>query len=249
MCTLSFLPESEGYIVGMNCDELKSRAAAGGPAVHRMGLAKAIFAQESTGGSWIAATSRGNLLALLNWNQTGEERLEPKERSRGEIIPSLLKEDTSEETEQTLSHTELRDVNPSRLVGIFPHEREIRQWKWDGVKVSSHLHEWERNHWFSSSRSDVRAEKVRSGAYKMLWREGLQHPEVWLRKLHASHLPEAGAFSVCVHRDDASTVSYTEVQCEKSGIKMTYIPGNPCTPGATAITMSIPFESISPVSR
>ena len=31
----------------------------------------------------------------------------------------------------------------------------------------------------------------------------------WLRRLHRSHLPERGPFSICMHRSDAATVSYT----------------------------------------
>jgi hypothetical protein len=50
----------------------------------------------------------------------------------------------------------------------------------------------------------------------------------WLRRLHRSHVPNPGAFSVCVHRPDAETVSYTEVRCHGSLISMDYLNGNPC---------------------
>ena len=50
----------------------------------------------------------------------------------------------------------------------------------------------------------------------------------WVRNLHQSHDPVPGPFSICVHREDAATVSYTEVCCSEEGISMSYRNGSPC---------------------
>lgn len=50
----------------------------------------------------------------------------------------------------------------------------------------------------------------------------------WLGRLHRSHAPGAVAFSVYVHRADAATVGYTEVQVDAKRITMSYVTGNPC---------------------
>ena len=249
MCTLSFLPENEGYVAAMNRDELKSRGVATAPAIHRMADMAAVYPREASGGTWIAATSHGNLFALLNWNLGIDGQLPEKLRSRGELIPSLLGEETAERVEVALRKTELRGIHPFRLVGIFPRERDIREWRWNGEKLSRQWQEWTRNHWFSSSRSDERAEATRRKACEMMGQEGGRQGREWLRQLHASHLPEAGAYSICVHRDDASTVSFTEVCCSETEIEMTYTAGNPCAPQGDSTTIRLPNGRVTGAFR
>ena len=50
----------------------------------------------------------------------------------------------------------------------------------------------------------------------------------WLRRLHRSHRPARGAHSTCVHRADAGTVSYTEVEVEARRVRVGYVAGPPC---------------------
>jgi hypothetical protein len=231
MCTLSFIPLKNGYLLAMNRDELNRRAAAIPPAEHPVGNLQLLYPQEPSGGTWIGANSNGNLLALMNANAeegASSPQLPPKLKSRGEIIPAILREGTRGETERALSAYTFSGMHPFRLFGIFREDHEIRQWRWDGVRLSLRTHDWVRNHWFSSSRSDARAESVRGKAFEMSWSENLPNPAAWLRTQHASHVPDAGAFSVCVHREDAATVSYTEVHCGPNELRMTYQPGNPC---------------------
>lgn len=242
MCTLSFIPQNDGYIVAMNRDELKSRVAAAPPAIHPYGQICAIYPQEPSGGTWIGANSCGNLLAIMNANAVnGDSQLPVKLKSRGEIIPLLLQEATVDSAARLLSAHSLAGTHPFRLFGIFPRNREVRQWSWDATHLSSRTHNWIRNHWFSSSRSDSRAEAQRGKAFEMAWQENLPDPVAWLRSLHASHIPDAGAFSVCVHREGAATVSYTEVRNTPEELRMTYQPGNPCKFQGVPSTVTLPL--------
>ena len=50
----------------------------------------------------------------------------------------------------------------------------------------------------------------------------------WVRNLHQSHDPLPGPFSICVHREEAATMSYTEVCCSGEGVSMSYRSGSPC---------------------
>jgi hypothetical protein len=42
------------------------------------------------------------------------------------------------------------------------------------------------------------------------------------------HSPVRGSFSICVHRPDAATVSYTEVAFTGGELTMRYHAGHPC---------------------
>ncbi len=229
MCTLSFLPQKSGYLVAMNRDELKNRPIAAPPALHRVGRLDLLYPQEPSGGTWIGANSHGTLLAIMNCNAPRDfSRSSPKLRTRGIIIPMLLQEESHDETDRSLRAFSLAGMQSFRLFGIFRADSLIRQWHWDGNRLISHNHDWSRSHWFSSSRSDALAEAGRGKTFETSWHEDLPDAGAWLRSLHASHVPEAGAFSVCVHREDAATVSYSEVLCTLQELRMTYQPGNPC---------------------
>ncbi len=117
---------------------------------------------------------------------------------------------------------------PFRLFGVFPRERRLRHWLWDGKQRIERAEQWKRMHSFSSSMSDEQATVGREIASESMWREDHGLPAEKLRKIHASHVPELGAFSVCVHRSDANTVSYTEVGFSEGGLQMSYAAGHPC---------------------
>ena len=72
------------------------------------------------------------------------------------------------------------------------------------------------------------AESVRDRVCKEAWRQSGAGDLQWLRDLHATHLPEPGPFSICMHQAVAETVSYTEVTVSNEEITMRYKPGLVC---------------------
>lgn len=50
-----------------------------------------------------------------------------------------------------------------------------------------------------------------------------------LRLFHASHDPNPSYLSVCMHRDDAHTVSFTHLEVSGRQLAMTYVSGCPCS--------------------
>jgi hypothetical protein len=72
------------------------------------------------------------------------------------------------------------------------------------------------------------ARKVRSSVCHEAWRRRDAASAEWLRGLHASHSPARGSFSICVHRPDAATVSYTEIAFTAGDLIMRYHAGHPC---------------------
>ena len=240
MCTLSFLPAKYGYAAAMNRDEQRSRAPALAPVIRRSMGCPVVYPQEPGGGTWIGGDSRGNLLALLNWYSMEPAKLGAKVRSRGEIIPAILGKETAEGTDLALRAVALAGLFPFRLFGFFPEERLIHEWRWDTQVLSAAPYAWGRHHWFSSSWSDDLAAVQRGMACERAWQRGSSDPRTWLRELHASHEPAPGAFSVCVHREDAASVSYTELHWGREGLEMCYLSGNPCQPAPTFHTTHLP---------
>ena len=243
MCTLSFVPKQDGYSLAMNRDELNCRATAVAPSIHHSSSVTLLYPQEPSGGTWIAANSHGTLLAVMNGNAPGHVVLPAKGASRGELIPALLHEKSALQMDRAMGSMRLTDMHPFRLFALFPVTQEIVKWTWDGTCLSSRLQEWIRNHWFSSSRSESRAEFERGRACEMSWHQDTPDHLAWLRSLHSSHIPDAGPFSICVHRTDAATVSYTEVDCGPREVRMSYLAGHPCAFTGALPAIAVPLDS------
>jgi hypothetical protein len=123
---------------------------------------------------------------------------------------------------------DLKGILPFRLVAIFPAERRIGEWRWDQQSLESYAMSWKERHWFSSSLSDKQASRQRGAACQEAWNDRDAGSVAWLRKLHASHGATRGAFSICVHREDVQTVSYTELICTAEAVQCNYFGGSPC---------------------
>ena len=236
MCTLSFIPTDSGYIVGMNRDEQTTRARALFPAI----IGNAIYPREpNTDGTWLAVNSSGLTLALLNKNEDGP--LPVKLRSRGEFIPALISADSLAAVHRRLLEIGFKGVWPFRVIAISAEQREVCEWAW-GTQLTQNYYDWESRHWFSSGMSDKEANRVRSAVVEQAWRRADAGSSPWLRELHRSHEPQKGAFSICVHRDDATTVSYSEIAVEGGQATFRYATGSPCQYTAFDSELSLPMR-------
>jgi len=186
-----------------------------------------LYPTEPSGGTWIACNQRGVLLALLNWNDGEADRVHVKTKSRGFVIPTLIGEQSLAAVNSAFERMPLAGILPFRLFGFFAGKKTAALWRWNGTRKDRLTLPWSRGHWFSSSLSDRTAERERGVTCEVAALKPDFGSRESLRLLHASHIPAAGPFSVCVHRPDAATVSYTEVVCRES-LVMRYIAGNPC---------------------
>src|SRR5258708_470082 len=125
MCTLTFIPKPQGYLLGMNRDERLTRELALAPAPITTSSLPAVYPRESGGGTWIGSNVTGITFALLNQNQGPQSKV--KERSRGEIIPALLASSRFPVAMRRFQQLDLRGMLPFVLIGIFPTEQIISQ--------------------------------------------------------------------------------------------------------------------------
>jgi Transport and Golgi organisation 2 len=249
MCTVSFLPKFQGFYLAMNRDEKRDRFTGLAPVVVELEGHRAIFPREPSGGTWISANEAGVCLALINWHRI---KREPNNavRSRGEVIRTLAGVSTSDEISTAVKKLPLRKLRPFRLIAIVSAENRVIEWRWNLQRLAIRNHEWQRQHWFSSGFDERTAERVRAKICASFVAGGgdpgsretsrgrpadvdaAGYSLKWLRQLHRSHAPEPGPFSICMHRSDASTVSYSEIVVSSSRAMMRYKPGPTCFNGA-----------------
>jgi hypothetical protein len=231
MCTLSVITDADGYLLAMNRDEKIARGAGEQAAIHERNGVRAIYPSEGADGTWIAVNEYGVAFGLLNWNDVVRAQPNGQTRSRGQIIPALASACGIAELHAGLSGLELEGIMPFRLIGVVPSEKSIGTWRWDSAQLTFHDHAWHAGHWFSSSLSDREAESMRGLACRDAQRELDAGSLSWLRRLHGSHSGAPGPFSLCVHRKEVNTLSYTEIVVTPETIKMGHLRGSPCSVG------------------
>jgi hypothetical protein len=239
MCTLTFIASDTSNLVAMNRDEKITRSAGEPAEVHEVRGIKAIYPSDNEGGTWIAVNEYGIALALLNWNDVASLG-EPhgKARSRGQVIPALIGSRSLAELRGAFDASSAEGMLPFRLVGISAFEKQIGEWRWDSSQLESKIRGWESGQWFSSSLSDRQAEILRGSACHNARSEPDAGSVPWLRRLHASHEGGAGPFSVCVHREDVRTLSYTEIVLGSEAIGVQHFFGSPCGMGSGDLAKS-----------
>ncbi len=179
------------------------------------------------------ANVAGVCLALINWHRI-QRRPVCSIMSRGQVVRKLAGKSSTSEVAVALNELPLNRLRPFRLVAIIPTEKSLTEWRWDLDRLTTRKHAWKSRHWFSSGFDEPRAERERDRVCKAARNQKFGGRLNWLRRLHRSHLPECGPFSICMHRSDAATVSYTEVAVSGQRVTMRYKPGPCCSKGGMA---------------
>lgn len=226
MCTVSFLPIAGGFALAMNRDEKKSRVMGEPPRRRMTGHYTALHPAEPGGGTWIGVNHKGMALALINWHAQPENP--DASLSRGMVVPHLLAARHMPRMATLFQTLPLARLNPFRLIAVSLSERTVKEWRWDGDRLAMSQKPWRRAHWFSSGYEETEAARLRGRAALAASRESSGGTVRWLRRLHQSHRPARGPFSICMHREDAQTVSYTEILASNEGARMRYAAGALC---------------------
>lgn len=235
MCTLTWALGPDGFDLFFNRDEALTRQRALPPTVtERDGLSVAAPTDADAGGTWIAVNSRGLALCLLNgYSVTDGGRAAPV--SRGLLVSSLASAPTCADAARRVRSLQLKQYRSFHLVAFEPGQAPL-QVSWDGRSLGARsLRDTDRP-LSSSSLDPAGASENRRDLLRGLERAGGRLEAADLEAFHRGHLPVAGAQSVCMHRDDAHTVSLTHVSVSPDSVLLHYCPEAPCG-GA-------PFETV-----
>lgn len=224
MCTLSWSPGPDGYQVFFNRDEQRTRPRAA-PPEERLSDGVRYLAPEDRpgGGTWIAVNEAGITICLLNRYDDGARAPDPDRESRGGIVTRVAGATSMDQLIEGLARLPWDRYAPC-TVFAFDGGAQVRSWRW---AVSGRLDTATRvTAGFLASSSAVDGAAVVDGRRRQF---GTVHDPATLVRLHASHHPERGARSVCMHRPDAHTVAFCRVSVTGTGVQLTYVDGAPCS--------------------
>jgi len=238
MCTVSWSDGPDGLHIFCNRDEQRAREAATPPAPgDRDGLHFLAPRDGRAGGTWIATNERGLAVCLLNHYPRPSPPPPANRVSRGELVLSLMGCPDVEHARALLQAGALAPYQPCIVLLFFrrPGEASAAQperFAWDGSQVEHTVIE----RMVPQTSSSFMTEAViasRVGHFDTLMQTvprptGQSPLPEDLLAYHRSHHPTKGAYSVCMHRPDAHTVSFTHLQIGPEQATMDYTPLSPC---------------------
>ncbi len=129
MCTLTFIPQKNGYLFTSNRDEQNTRRKAARPELTIQKDRELLFPRDGeAGGTWIVS-SQNRDYCLLNGAFSPHERNTPYRRSRGLVLlDAILCQDLlTFNNEYNLS-----GIEPFTIVAICNIENLLQEFRWDG---------------------------------------------------------------------------------------------------------------------
>lgn len=251
MCTLSWLQDRERFELFFNRDERRTRKPAL-PPERRFHAGTRFLAplDGDFGGSWIGVNEFGLLLCLLNGDSPRDrDDDEPPAgfTSRGLLLTALIDSRSADQTVRRLARLEHSRFRSFVLAAFEPPEAAaLARWDRSDLRVTSGGLDVVPTPLISSSfcSEEVRCSRVRLFE-RMRRAAGEESPSVHL-DFHASHEPQKGPYSVCMHRTDARTVSFSRIVVGPESIRFHYSPHPPCRGVADASFVSLPLSPARP---
>ena len=229
MCTMTWFYGAQGSQVFFNRDERRTRRPALPPAVHTRGGRRFVAPLDGDfGGSWLAVNECGLTLALHNaYADTSTAPPADGYTSRGLLLTSLIELSTAEDVLERLEQDGLRRFR-SFLLTVFPVRELPIVASWIGQRLQVRRHVENALPLVSSAFDSAEVQSRRFELFRRMRQESRVAPFELHLAYHASHLPQRGAYSPCMHRPDACTVSFSRIRVEQEQVLFDYAPHSPC---------------------
>lgn len=229
MCTLTWFVQPGGYQLFFNRDERRTRKPGQAPELGTAGGTRFLAPRDGDfGGSWICVNDLGLTLCVLN-GPTENDPPEPGTgyRSRGELPTALIEQASMIKVGPVLRELALDRYRSFVLAG-FAADGTTALWSWRGGTLLEHAAIDPDVPLISSSFDSCAVRRHRADLYTRMRPLRLDAPETFHLAYHASHDPERGPLSPCMHRDDGETVSFAWIRVDLAEICFAYSPYSPC---------------------
>jgi transport and Golgi organization protein 2 len=227
MCTVSWVHEPDGYHLFCNRDEKRSRAIALPPRIQARGWVRFIAPVDpDSGGTWITVNEFGVSACVLNGANLTRLPLTSNgssktPRSRGLFLRNLVWANSTAECTLWMNQLDLTPFSPFTVLFLEPRSpATIAEWNGEHTTTirsgDSHMP------LTSSSFDPERARTIRLNELAGRVNASGRIDDAVLQAFHSSHGEQPDAYSACMHRADAETVSFSSVIVTRDDIRFLY---------------------------
>lgn len=214
MCTVTWIQEDSGYQLLCNRDEKRTRKPALAPSITaRDGVRILCPIDGDCGGTWIGTNEFGVSVCLLNGTNC---HVPHDTRSRGLLALDLIPLPSVASICEHIRAADLSVFAPFTVVALEPR-RPAALVEWNGLQKSVRFRSERRSMLTSSSFDPDGVRKMREEAYALS-----------ASPLEFHHRCGANAYSPCMHRPDAATVSFSWIRVADLAADFYYTPAAPC---------------------
>jgi hypothetical protein len=228
MCTVSWLQTTEKYELFCNRDERLTRKAALPLQIHQShGLKFLAPLDGEAGGAWVAVNECGIALCLLNRYGVAAPRAGNDFISRGLLVTELMNATSQQQLASKILCLSLIHWLPFTLVAL-ERGKSASIHQWDGQRLSHDTISDPVYSMFSSSFDQAGVERVRRKRFADLRNHQDSVTSEALTAFHRNHFASPDAYSPCMHRADAQTVSFSHLRVNNHDAEFTWLPHAPC---------------------
>lgn len=220
MCTVSFVPLQNGFLLTSNRDE-KSYRPTISPKVYTENEMKLIYPKdEKAGGTWIVVREDGTTIVLLNGAFINHHKKPNYIKSRGVILMEII------QAKKTLLHFQeinLDNVEPFTLI-IF-QDNVLTEVKWDEVEKHVFNKSIKKPHIWSSATLYNRIQRIkRKQWFEDFCRYNMPLAIDKILSFHTNTQVANTEYGLVINREDETkTVSITQLFLKNDKMEMTYI--------------------------
>lgn len=220
MCTVTYVPNHEGFFLSSNRDEKNSRAKAFQPCLYQSDAFKIIYPKDPDGqGSWIAVNDNGTAAVLLNGAFIKHQSQPVYRRSRGLVFLDII---TAPKSVSCFSHLDLTDIEPFTI--IIANLDLLTECRWDGVQKFIRQLDYKKPYiWSSATLYGVSSVEKRAGWFKDWLQEPGEPDETKVFNFHRSG-GDGNLYDGLVinRREEMKTVSITSIVLTNKIMRMNY---------------------------
>ena len=222
MCTVSFLPIKDGFVLTSNRDERQNRARAAIPQVlNRHGMQVCAPIDPEGNGTWLAAGENGQVLCLLNGGRKGENATTTGKRSRG-----LLLNEYWRNPEPIDFHRSIDFSDYQAFTLILAAQNSLFVVSWNGREpLFQQLNPAEAWIWSSSTLYPSEIQQQRESWFQE-WLTSTPNPGDWesVWNFHLLTKTDDPEYGLRIRRPDGKqTVSISSVRVGNEALQMRYL--------------------------
>lgn len=220
MCSVSFIPVQDGFVLTSNRDEKIYRPTCE-PKIYFEQEVRLLYPKdEQAGGTWIVAKENGTCIVLLNGAFVNHQKKDHYTRSRGVVLKEIIK------NEDPVFHfygMHLKDIEPFTLI-IF-YNTTLTEVKWDGVEKHILPKSIQQPHfWSSATLYNQKQQQIRNQWFQDFYTTKSIITVDNIVSFHSNTHAENTEFGLVINREDKTkTVSITQLVIKNKRVEMAYI--------------------------